>query len=222
MASRILLFVLIAAAQTAAAQTLPLAATENARQPDRSKHVEITLELRSVALSDRGIEWLRTHKDLSLPAMSCCATLNQQQIDLLIDLAKGDRRSSINPLRTLRLPDGKRGKLGISDPEISDMVQATLSEDRKTVELRLLWATDADGSERFPPMTAEVPLGSHLLIHMSLCAHQLHVPLLTRFFDWLDKREPTMGVYFEYSQVFLLITPRIALPQAQQEKAVVQ
>ena len=158
MASRILLFVLISAAQTAAAQTLPLAATKNAQQPDRSKHAEITLELRSVALSDRGIEWLRAHKGLSLPAMSCHATLNQQQIDLLIDLAKGDR-DSIDPELTLGLPNGGLRKLAMFDTEHADAIQATLLQNPQSIELRLLCATDTNGKERFPPITAPRPAG---------------------------------------------------------------
>ncbi len=225
MASRILLFVLISAAQTAAAQTLPLAATKNAQQPDRSKHAEITLELRSVALSDRGIEWLRAHKGLRLPAMSCRATLNQQQIDLLIDLAKGDR-DSIDPELTLGLPNGGLRKLAMFDTEHADAIQATLLQNPQSIELRLLCATDTNGKERFPPITARVPLGSHLLIHTRILSERRLVPAsdsyLTRFFDWLDKREPKMVVIGGYSQQFLLLTPRIALPQAQQEKALVQ
>jgi len=226
MPHRVLLFVLIAASQTAAAQTLQLAPTENVPQHDRSKHLEITLEIRSVVLSDEQIEYFRERKNLVLPAMSCCAALDQQQTALVIEAASGDRRGSIDPELTLRLPNGEPRKLALLDTEHADTIQATLSQDRQAIQLRLLCASDAKGRERFPPMTARVPLGSHLLIHTrTLCDRRL-VPAstsyLTRFVDWLDKREPKMVMVGGYQQGFLLVTPRVALAQPRQEKAVVQ
>ena len=98
------------------------------------------------------------HKGLSLPAMSCRETLNQQQIDLLIDLAKGDR-DSIDPELTLGLPNGGLRKLAMFDTEHADAIQATLLQNPQSIELRLLCATDTNGKKRFPPITAARPAG---------------------------------------------------------------
>jgi hypothetical protein len=203
----------------ASAQTLQRALVKADPQHGSVKNVHVTLEMRWLGLNDNFMERIGGSdlKKMELPKMGSHAIYDQQTADLLLQWANGDKRSSVDHIPTFTVPSGERCEFTPYKPnqevQGNDTIQATVSDDRQAIYIHLTWAKLKDGKERMPEITAEVPVGSHLLL---LTAEKLGMPLITfspsyweqvksRLFNWKPK-----ALGWENQPVFLMVSPHIA------------
>ena len=190
-----------------------------------SKDVRITLEIRWLELSD-NYTFEMPDMAKKLPTPGSHVICDQQQADLLLKLASGDKRSSLHQVPTLTIPNGARHELlpCVSSDEVqgNDTIQATVSNDRQSIDIQVTWAKQKDGKERLPMTTATVPMGSHLLVRTvdsvtvqvntySPSSPSYWEQLKERLFNW--KPPQVVGLARENRQVFLLVTPHIEPPK---------
>lgn len=211
MVARILFVALILATQSAWAQS---------SQPAR----HIVLETRFLTLSDSLSE--RAGVDLKLPApvLGTTAIRDKQQLDLILQMASGDKRSNAGPVTPVSVPTGESSEFSpfgrSPDLQGQDSILATASDDGQSINLELTWAKWKNGVERLPAMTEAVPLGSHLII----CTTELsegrlqNVSLLDKVFDRLLNRTRATAVR-EMEHVYVVILPRFATPEEEQQLA---
>lgn len=182
------------------------------------QEVRIALELRQLTLSDAFIRLLRDRRGIKkLPPRGAGDVLDPQQASLLLAAATGERRSHETPAEVmLKLTNGERHNLALPGPRNmtkgSDAVTATLTKDRQAVQLQLTWARRKDtGRERFPPLEAVIPLGSHLIVHTATLseARSASSPL-AELDQYADRLLGLPQARPELQQVFLLITPTVA------------
>jgi hypothetical protein len=219
MAGRTLFALLLVVAQSALAQspqaTSPLTAQE--RDP---KGVRIVLEARSLTLNGNLEE--RAGVDFTLPAPGKCTVQKKKQTELLLRLAHGDRRSNAGPLRTVAVFSGEEREFSPFGRSQSlqghDVIVAT-ADNRQTINIKLTWAKWKDGSEHLPVTTAAVPPGSNLLICTTeyIASGAVEVSAWQKFQDrLLNRKRPTL--WRERQRVYVLISPRIAGPEEQQQQ----
>jgi hypothetical protein len=209
-----LLFVfVVAAAQSASAQApkSPPAATDTRLKSTQDVH--IVLEVRWLAVND-SLEERVEPKLEELPGLGEHVLRDQQQTHWLVAVAEGDKRSNSGPLQRVTLLSGQKREL--SPPRAGQdegAILATVSDDRQTIQIHLTWPKRKDGAESLPATTAEVPIGSHLLIHTEefiASGKMAPVSRWQRFQDWLFNQKRATA-WREKQQVFLLVSPRIAL-----------
>jgi pyruvate/2-oxoglutarate dehydrogenase complex dihydrolipoamide acyltransferase (E2) component len=198
------------------------AKAEPKQEPARA--VRIALETRQLILSDAFIRLLRDRRGVKkLPPRGAGDVLDPQQASLLLAAAAGERRGHEAPAEVmLKLTNGERHELSPIGPRNAfwgnDAVTATLSDDRKTVQLQLTWARRKDtGKERLPTIHAAVPLGSHLIVHTATLSEAK--PALSPLAELDQYAEKLLGVPQarpELQQRFLLITPSIAIGEREE------
>ena len=169
MARRILfLFVfLVAVTQSASAQSPQATSPSTDAQNKDSKDVRIVLETRTLTLSGDLAE--RAGMKLAkYPGLGSYAIRDKQQTERTLYAASHDKRSNAGPPQTIIAANGKEREFSPfgRSPLVHgyDVVRATVSDDRQSIQIRLTWAKWKDGSERLPVTTATVPLGSHLQV----------------------------------------------------------
>jgi hypothetical protein len=216
MAPRLFLaFLVLGAAVTAALGQ----STGAVAPPASAQDVQIMLETRWVWLSDDLGK--RAGVDLKLPAAKSAAVRDKQQVEAIFQLAHGDKRSNAGPPKTIVVPNAEKREFSPfgrdKDLQGCDQVQATVSDDRQTVKIELTWAKWQDGTEHLPATNVALPVGSHLLVH----SKEIFETLSTDRSPWqkikdrlLNKQPPPARL--EKANLFLLISPRIALPGEQE------
>ncbi len=147
--------------------------------------------------------------DVKLPKLGSCALLDKQQAKVVCDMVLGNPRSGSNTLPTLTLRDGEewRDKSG----EDYYGFRPQISHDRQAVRLHVVFARSGDRLV----VDETVPLGKHVLVHYSRIAERPEATYLDRLIDWIfPNRKHTP----EYSELFLLVGPRLASQEEQQQK----
>ena len=209
----LLVIALVGTAEFAFAQEVQLATVKEANpQRHLSKEVRVILELRFVIISDELIKRLPEQwkpKWPQLPGVGAFVVCDQQQTELLMMAANGDRASGIEPVLTLKLLNGEKRQV----PPLKPMwpcqtCQATVADSQQTIQVCLTWAKAKDGTETIPVMNAEVPVGSNLLVHTHTLSERRTTSYWDQFVDLVFHRKPKPGM--EYQRGFLLVTPRIA------------
>jgi len=209
---------IVGATQFAFAQTAQLAAVQANPQLHPSKDVQIILEMRFVIISDDLIKRLLEQwksRWPKLPDMGSFVVCDQEQGELLTVAASGDQIGPIPPEMTLRLLNGEKRQVPpLKPPWPSQTYQATVSDGYRTIQVCLTWAKAKDGAETLPAIDAEVPVGSHLLVHTHTFSEaRAAASSWDQCVDWLFHRRPKPRV--DYQRGFLLVTPRI-VPQEQE------
>jgi hypothetical protein len=221
MATRLsLAFLVLGAAVTAAlGQSSGAVAPPASAQDKPAQDVQIVLEARSLTLNGNLEE--RAGADFKLPAPGKCIVQEQKQTKLLLRLASGDRRSNAGPLKTVVVPSGEEREFSPFGRSQSlqghDVIVAT-ADNRQTINIKLTWAKSEDGSEHLPVTTAAVPPGSNLLICTTeyLASGAVVVSAWQKFQDrLLNRKRPTL--WREKQRVYVLISPRVTVPEEQQQ-----
>jgi hypothetical protein len=199
----------------ASAQTSPPLPAKGDSQSNASGEVRITLKMQWLELTDNTLVEVSELK--KLPTVSSHAIYDQQRTEILLRYANGDKRGSVRQVPALTVLNGEKHDLSpgvpVLDVQGNGTLQATASNDRKTIQIQLTWAKQKTGKERLPVTTASVPIGSHLLVRVadkvvvtrntyyrSYCEQ-----LLGELFGW----KPQVGLARETLRVFLLVTPSI-------------
>ncbi len=178
-------------------------------QVHSGKDSEITLQVRRIKLFDGTIKALYEHRRIKLPAMNAFTVLGPETTSLLIDIAKGDHVKLADEMPSVTLPDGEVQSFPVYGTKYADTVKAEISNNRLSVEIHFVWAKWEDGKERLPPMTAVIPIGSHLLIHdMMLSGWKPKDSSWVRLTKWIPGRRVDPPI--DPQQGFLFITPHIA------------
>jgi hypothetical protein len=208
-----LLLFLVGISNLGFAQTAKPSAAKAAAQPQRERDVVVILDWQFMIVSDEAIKSLQEHSKLTLPErlnlpdINPSSILDQQQFGKLLDAASCDHGGNVLPATTIRLVNGKKGEATTIRRDFVETVQATVSDDRKTIDLRLEFQKP-DGLEALLTVTKSVPLGSHLVVHpvrYSECGGS------DSWEGWLlDKLFPNRKHKVWFTEGFLVITPRIA------------
>lgn len=220
MAYRVLLALVVAVglAHSASAQAPQSPPPNTQRRP--SENVRIVLEMRWLALTDNFQERLGLEPDkLALPAAGSTTVVNKSQTQFLLTAAEGDRRSNPGPTQRVTVLSGQKRQL--SPPgtiQGDDAVLATVSDDRQTIEVQLTWPKRTDGTDSLPVTTAAVPVGACLLIHAEDNISEPEVVAVKRPLPFLDRFRKNVAIGREKHQVFLLITPQVALDGEKEDR----
>ncbi len=181
----------------------PAAETVMRQQADETA---IKLEVRQLVLPEESLAWFKSNRKSTLPALTQSQVIGDGDFRLLMDLASSSRIGNQVLQSTIRVPDGQQMTAAFLQPEFSETIQATASEDQQGVQLHLTFARNVDGSARLPDANVAVPAGSHLLIHYCrLSGRQPSMSSLGRAAEWLKLK----SVKLAYSDGFILLTPRI-------------
>ena len=231
MTCRILLFLVLFAgvASPVSAQTPQSPRLSIDVQRKSSKDVRIVLEMRWMAVNDNFEERIGIGQGMAkLPGMGAYVIRDQQQTEWLISAAEGDKRSNAGRTQTITMLNGEKREFSPFGPigatQGSDAVQATVSNDRRVIEIQLTWAKQKDGKESPPATAVAVPLGSHLLIHTQAFLASGKMAPVSRWQQFQDRifNQTRATSWMEHQQVFLLVSPRIALPGEKQTQTVAE
>ena len=220
----LVLFVfLVGVAHSASAQTPPSIPPSANVQNKSSKDVPIVLEVRWLTVNDNFEERLGPGMD-KLPRKGFYVVCEPRQTEWLLSAVAGDKRSNAGPPLTINAISGKKREFAPYGAnrfvQGNDAVQATVSDDRQAVQLKLTWAKWKDGTEPLPVTTVTVPIGSYLFIHTQEYLAPGTLPPAS-FWEQIHDRlfgRKCVGVGREKQQVFLAISPRIAPPDEKQPK----
>jgi hypothetical protein len=223
----LVLAILVGVTSLVSAQTLnPAPPTAALPQQGSPKDVPVVLDVRWLTLTDNFSERVGPGLE-KLPAMGACAVRDAEQTKFLLDIAGRDRRASVLPPKTISLQSGAQREFspyGLDrDIQGRDHIQATLSNDGRSVEIRMDWAKWKNGTERLPVTMASVPLGSHLLVHTKEVSSGRMAPVSL----WQQLKDSVLGqrgqratAWRETQRGYYLISPRIAIPaEAQTQTA---
>jgi hypothetical protein len=210
--------VLLIAASTASAQTQLRTQLQTPSQTE-AKAAPIVLEVRWLTLSDNFNERVGPGMD-KLPAMGACAVRDAEQTKFLLMAAEGDRRACVLSPKTISLQNGTQHEFspyGLDrDIQGKDSIRATLSNDGRSVEIRMDWAKWKSGTDRLPVTTASVPLGSHLLVHTKEVSSSGRIAPVSL---WQQLKDSVFGqrgqratAWRETQQGYYLISPRVVVP----------
>jgi hypothetical protein len=141
------------------------------QQSGVSNAAQVTLDIHWLKIPDGELGVFQNDK-MKLPEKGANTILvNKLSYSLLKAVWSNKRSSILENTIPLKLPDGEE----IKAPEASGLesYKATVSKDRQTIELRLVFQkfkVDKEGvykvdKERVPEATVVIPLGSSLLIH---------------------------------------------------------
>jgi hypothetical protein len=192
----VLLALLANATQFAAAQkqSSPIAAAD--RQSNPSSDVRVILEQETFHVPTDIIPWIS--RDVKLPKLGSGAVLDKQQAKALSEIVD---RLYRNALPQLALRDGETWK----DVRGQDYYgfQPRIADHGRAVKLRV---TFGRGNYRLV-VDETIPQGAQLLVHYNRYASMPESTYLDQVADWIfPSREHTP----DYSEAFLLVTPRLA------------
>jgi hypothetical protein len=194
-------------------------------QPSSAKNVPVVLEMRWLATNDAFHERLGPGSE-KLPAMGSYAVCDQKRVDRLLWLARGDRRSNESPTQTITLSSGEERKMPLvpsfarKASPIGTSILANVSDDRQAIQVRIAWPKRKDGTDSLPATVATVPRGSHVVIQTHEVIGPGAMPPVS-FWQQLKDRfvgQKNVAVGRETQHIFLLISPRIALPGERQSQ----
>jgi hypothetical protein len=182
-----------------------------------TNNVSLALDVRWVTMADNFHERVGPGME-KLPAMGACAVRDAEQTRFLLMAAAGDRRGCVLPPKTISLPNGTQSEFspyGLDrDIQGKDHIQATLSNDGRSVEIQMDWAKWKNGTDRLPVTTASVPLGSHLLVHTK----EVSEGRMARVSLWQQLKDSVLGqrgqratAWRETQQGYYLISPRVVV-----------
>jgi hypothetical protein len=218
MLRQMLFVLLVAAAQTAWAQSPEVNLPVAAEKASETTGDQIAVDVRWLTLNGGFAEGAGV--DLKLPDLGKHVIHDKQQTELILRMAHGDRRSNAGPLKTAVVPGGEEREFspfGRSESlQGHDAIVASADNDRQAIDVKLTWAKWKDGSERLPVSTATVPLGSSLLICVSehIASGPVKVSAGEQFLDRLLNRTRATQ-WREKQRVYVLLSPRIADPGKQ-------
>jgi len=210
-----MLAIVVGMASSSFAQSLQWTAPAVSSPRGSAKNIPIVLDARWLTASDNLDERVGPGLE-KLPAMGAGVVRGKEQTDLLFLMLQSDKRSNAGPPSTISLLSGQKSEFAPFGPDRNlqgkDSIQATVSDDWRTVEIQVTWAKWKDGTERLPPTTAAVPIGSHLLIH----THELSESRTTPVSLWqqmIDRifHQKRATVWRERTEGYILISPRPVL-----------
>ena len=174
------------------------------KEPD----VRIILEQEVIVVPMKVIPYLPG--DMKPPSLGSWALLDKRQAKTLSDCVDRGYRLCRCTLPTLNLRDGDKWR--DSGEQSYYEFQPRISDHRQAIKLHVVFAL---GDDRLV-VDESIPQGSSLLVHHTEYAHAPEAICLEQLADWIFRdREPTP----EYSEAFLLVTPRLASQEEPQQKA---
>jgi hypothetical protein len=210
------LAILLGMASSTSAQSLQWTAPAVSSPRSSANDVSIGLQVRWLTTSDKLEERAAPLLD-KLPGMGACVVRDGKQLEMLLRVMQSDQRSNAGPAKAISLPSGRQCEFSPFGPnrdiQGSDAIQATVSNDRRTVEIQVSWAKWKDGTDRLPATVAAVPIGSHLLIHtreLITSGRMLPVSLWKQLTDKIF-HQVRATAWHEKQQGYILISPRPVL-----------
>jgi hypothetical protein len=219
----LLLVLIVGVVSSVSAQTQRATAPSPRPRSSAAKNVPVVLEMRWLATNDAFHERLGPGSE-KLPAMGSYVVCDQTRVDRLLRLARGDRRSNESPTQTITVSSGEERKLPLvpsfarKASPIGTSILANVSDDRQAIQVRIAWPKRKDGTDSLPATIATVPRGSHVVIQ----THEVITPGVmppVSFWQQLKNRfvgQENVAVGRETQHMYLLISPRIALPEEKQ------
>jgi hypothetical protein len=189
----------------AAAQQAP--AQHDSKAPP-VREAQVILEIRSVMLPDERMQLLEEKGGVRrFPRMDCCEAYDRRQTELMLTVA-GGVRGRVPVDSTVTLANGEKREVSLSSPKQSGIVEAIVSDDRQSVEIR--WTAICPDGKLLSPVTATIPVASSLLIHT------LRLEGLNNATSFWDKVRDKL--FHDRSGVgnleaFVLVTPRTVSPR---------
>jgi hypothetical protein len=215
------LVVLVGMVSSTFAQSLQWTAPAVISPRGSANDVPIILDVRWLTTGDKLDERAAPLLD-KLPGMGACVVCGRKQLETLLRVMQSDKRSNADPPKAISLPSGQRCEFSPFGPnrdiQGSDAIQATISNNRRTVEIQVTWAKWKDGTDRLPVTVAAVPIGSHLLIHTRELITSGRMPPVSLWRQLTDKifHQARATVWHEKQQGYILISPRLAAPPGMQ------
>jgi hypothetical protein len=214
-----ILAILVGMASSVFAETPQPAPAAVGSPSDSSRGVSIVLEMRWLLLNDANLTEFFGPKREQLVKWGAPAVIDKQQIERMLMLASGDKRSSVYPTQTVAVPNGEKSEFWLvrSGQRNKTTVLATVSDDRRAIQIDWTWPKREDGGDSLPETTTRIPMGSNLLIHTHVLSESRLMPpvsLWQRFQDVVfhGNRATRATAVRKIEQGFLLVSPRIALP----------
>jgi hypothetical protein len=210
------LAILLGMASSTSAQSLRWTAPAVSPPRNSANNVPIVLDVRWLTVSDNLIEHVGSSLD-KLPGRGACVVCDKKQLEILLRAMQSDKRSNAGPPKPISLPSDKQCDFSPFGPnrdiQGSDAIRAAISNDWRTVDIRVTWAKWKNGTERLPPTTAAVPIGSHLLIHTHELITAGRMPPVSIWQQLTDKifNQTRATGWQERQQGFVVISPRPVL-----------
>ena len=204
-------------AEAIAAQVSQPAQTIGKRQAHTPTATRVVLEVRRLTVNANFNERIEP-PGKKLPKTGSYAMLSREEADYFVIAAEADMRSNAAPPRTVELPNGERSKwspLG-ADHILrgSDAIRAAISDDRRSIDIRLTWANRENGHQQIPAMATKVPVGSSLLIHVDDGSFRYKAAASASIWERIQRlllhRTPPPSFVTDPIEEHLLITPVVS------------